>query len=94
MEINDKVYQPAHYAASKIEVLEYIEDRKFNYNLGQVCKYISRAGLKDSMLQDLRKANFYLEREIELLQAEMFGIEPRKPSEQFAKERDGQKEQA
>lgn len=35
---------PAHYRDGKIEVIDYIEDKGFGYNLGNVIKYVSRAG--------------------------------------------------
>jgi hypothetical protein len=44
-----------------------IEAWEMNFNLGNVIKYICRAGLKNiSDLEDLRKAAWYLNREIEL----------------------------
>ena len=53
--INDPVNHPSHYTSSKIEVIEYILDHGFDYLLGNVVKYISRAGLKskDTEIQDL-----------------------------------------
>ena len=60
--INDPVNHPSHYTSSKIEVIEYILDHGFDYLLGNVVKYISRAGLKskDTEIQDLEKAQVYL----------------------------------
>ena len=56
---------PAHYRDGKIEVIDYIEDKGFGYNLGNVIKYVSRAGKKsDKIVEDLEKAKWYLEREI------------------------------
>jgi hypothetical protein len=56
---------PAHYRDGKIEVIDYIEDKGFGYNLGNVVKYVSRAGKKsDKIIEDLEKAKWYLEREI------------------------------
>ncbi|MDY2737114.1 DUF3310 domain-containing protein, partial [Intestinibacter sp.] len=43
----DKVNHPAHYNTGKIEVIDYIEDQDLNFHLGNVVKYISRAGKKD-----------------------------------------------
>ena len=64
---NDPVLKPAHYTSGKIEVLDFIEDQKFNYKRACVVRYVSRAGKKDPAkeLEDLRKAKFYLDREIE-----------------------------
>jgi hypothetical protein len=62
----DEVNNPSHYTDGKIEVIEYIEDKKFGFNLGNSIKYISRAGKKDKTktIQDLEKARWYLDREI------------------------------
>jgi hypothetical protein len=40
------------------------------FNLGNAIKYISRAGRKDNTLEDLKKAKFYLDYEISMLEAE------------------------
>ncbi len=69
-EINDKINHPTHYTDGKIEVIDYIEDKKFNYHLGNAIKYISRAGKKDDYVQDLEKAKWYINREIERYQKE------------------------
>lgn len=63
--LHDAVQHPSHYTDSKIEVIDYIEDKKFNYHLGNAVKYISRAGKKDDYVQDLEKAVWYINREIE-----------------------------
>ena len=42
-----------------------------NFNLGNVAKYVSRAGKKGDALQDLEKAKWYLEREINNLKVEL-----------------------
>lgn len=69
--LDDPVNHPSHYTSSKIEVIEYILDHGFDYLLGNVIKYISRAGLKskETEIQDLEKARWYLNRKIELLKA-------------------------
>lgn len=73
--LNDPVNHPSHYTSSKIEVIEYILDHGFDYLLGNVVKYVSRAGLKskDTEIQDLEKARWYLNRKIEMLKAEKGG---------------------
>lgn len=65
---DDPVNHPYHYTFGEIEVLDAIEDWNLPYHLGNVVKYVVRAGHKgtDSYLQDLKKARFYLERYIEL----------------------------
>ena len=60
----DLVNQPPHYTAGGIETIDFIEAKKLNYNLGNVIKYLTRADHKGSKLEDLRKAQWYLSREI------------------------------
>lgn len=66
----DNVNKPAHYMQGGIEVIDYIEAKGFdkNWNLANVIKYVSRAGYKISKLEDLKKAQFYLTREIKKLE--------------------------
>lgn len=68
--INDVVNRPAHYTDGKIEVIEYIEDKKLGFCLGNAIKYISRAGKKDPTkeIEDLKKAKWYIERRIKELE--------------------------
>lgn len=66
-ECYDAINRPAHYCKDrKIQPIQVIEDWKLGFNLGSALKYISRAGRKDDRIQDLEKAVFYLNREIEL----------------------------
>ena len=60
----DMVNHPQHYSAHGIEPIDYIESHDLNFNLGNVIKYVSRAPFKGTELQDLKKAKWYLEREI------------------------------
>ena len=60
----DSVNNPAHYTAGGIETIDFIEAKKLNYNLGNVIKYLTRADYKGNKLEDLRKAQWYLTREI------------------------------
>lgn len=59
------VDHPSYYQG-KIEVIDFIEDKKLGFNLGNCVKYISRAGKKnpDKRIEDLKKARWYLDREI------------------------------
>ena len=69
----DNVDRPSHYTEGrKYETIEVIEDWDLGFRLGNALKYISRAGRKDpsKTVEDLRKAVFYIEREISALQAE------------------------
>lgn len=67
---NDNVNHPSHYTDGKIEVIDFIEDKKLNYHRGNVVKYVSRAGKKDPSkeIEDLKKAQWYLNREIQRLE--------------------------
>lgn len=60
----DMVNHPQHYSAHGIEPIDYIESHNLNFNLGNVIKYVSRAPFKGTELQDLKKAKWFLEREI------------------------------
>ena len=62
--IEDKVNSPAHYKVGGIETIDFIEVKRLNYNLGNVVKYITRADHKANRLEDLQKAQWYLDREI------------------------------
>lgn len=66
---NDPVNRPAHYTDGKIEVIEFIEDKKLGFCLGNAVKYIARAGKKDptKTVEDLNKAKWYIERRIKEL---------------------------
>lgn len=64
MQKADPVNHPTHYKVGGIETIDFIEAKKLGYNLGNVVKYITRSDHKGNRLQDLRKAQWYLEREI------------------------------
>jgi hypothetical protein len=63
----DNVNSPAHYKAGGIETIDFIEAKELGYNLGNVIKYVSRADHKGKKLEDLKKAEWYLAREIKNL---------------------------
>lgn len=58
------VHHPPHYNQGRFEVIDVIEDWKLGFHLGNTVKYIARAGHKGDRIEDLRKALWYLEREI------------------------------
>lgn len=60
----DMVNHPPHYTAGGIETIDFIEAKKLGYNLGNVVKYITRSDLKGDRLENLKKAQWYLNREI------------------------------
>lgn len=63
-EAKDNVNSPSHYLTGGIETIDYIEAKNLNYNLGNVVKYVSRSDYKGKKLEDLKKARWYLCREI------------------------------
>jgi len=66
----DNVNHPAHYRAGGIETIDFIEAKDLNYRLGNAVKYITRAKHKGNELEDLKKAQWYLNREIDKLTGE------------------------
>ena len=70
--MSDNVNHPSHYTDGKIEVIDFIEDKKLGYHLGNAVKYICRAGKKDPAkeVEDLQKAAWYINREIQRLEAQ------------------------
>ncbi len=64
----DLINRPPHYTYSAIEPVDAIEAWGLNFFLGNVVKYCVRAEHKGSQLSDLKKARFYLEREIARLE--------------------------
>ena len=60
----DVINHPSHYTRGKIEVIDFIKDQQLPYHLGNVIKYIARAGHKGDKLEDLKKARWYLDRYI------------------------------
>lgn len=67
---NDAVNHPAHYCDGGIETLDFILAKRLDFLLGQVVKYVSRAGKKAPAkeLEDLQKARFYLDKKIQVLE--------------------------
>ena len=87
VKVGDPVNHPAHYNAGKIEVIEFIEDQKFGYNIGNAVKYLARYGKKktEKAAEDLAKARWYILREMELLHARQGGKAPARPNEMTAR---------
>ena len=63
----DKVNHPSHYKVGGIETIDFIEAKNLGYNLGNVVKYITRADHKGNKLEDLKKAQWYLNRAVSKL---------------------------
>lgn len=68
------IENPKHYGGkdNPYEAIKVIEAWELNFNLGNTAKYISRAGKKDpkKWIEDLEKAAWYLNREIQTLKDE------------------------
>ncbi len=69
--MKEQINHPDYYQG-KIEVIDFIEAHNLNFNIGNVVKYLTRAGKKRQMcirergkLTALEKAQWYLSREIE-----------------------------
>lgn len=65
--LHDPVEHPTHYTMGGIEVIDAIEAWSLGFHLGNVVKYVARSAHKGSQLEDLRKARWYLDREIQRL---------------------------
>jgi hypothetical protein len=63
----DLVNSPFHYQGNKFEVIDIIDDFNLSFNTGNAIKYILRADKKGNQKQDLLKAIWYLEHEINKL---------------------------
>jgi len=77
--MTDTVNNPKHYTShpSGVECIEITEH--MNFCLGNAVKYIWRASLKGKEIEDLRKARWYIDREIQRL-AEMRSLDSWKPN--------------
>ena len=62
---NTQVENPKHYNYGNYEVIDVIEDWKLNFHLGNAVKYIARCEHEGDKITDLKKARFYIQREIE-----------------------------
>jgi hypothetical protein len=71
LKVNDPINHPSHYAdgwSNGAEVIDITEN--LNFNRGNAVKYLARAGAKDPAreIEDLEKARWYVDREIQRLQ--------------------------
>lgn len=64
--VKEAVDHPAHYGGEHdpYEAIKVIEAWGLGFHLGNAVKYLARAGRKGDRLEDLRKARWYLDREI------------------------------
>ena len=65
-----QINHPSHYGGenNEYEAIKVIEAWELDFTLGNAVKYICRAGKKDDMVQDLKKAKWYIERKISFLE--------------------------
>ena len=69
--MGDIVNHPLHYNVYKYEVIDIIDEFfKDNYHLGNVFKYMARCKYKGNELEDLKKARWYLDHYIVLMDKE------------------------
>lgn len=76
-EKKESINHPSHYGgqSNTYEAIKIIEALDLGFCLGNTVKYISRAGKKDptKTLEDLKKARWYLDREIQKLEHKALG---------------------
>ena len=66
MMANESVNHPKHYNAGNIEVIDVIDDWHLGFYEGNIIKYVGRSQHKGQRLEDLKKAQWYLNRLIEI----------------------------
>lgn len=71
-DMKEVVNHPKHYQGKGgMEAIDVIEGFELGFNLGNAIKYILRAKRKDDVIQDLRKAIWYIRREISRINEDM-----------------------
>ena len=68
-EVNKNVSHPSHYNQG-IEPIDIIESWGLNFSLGNAIKYILRSPYKGKQIEDLEKARWYIDREINRLKGD------------------------
>lgn len=69
--MNDNIKHPSHYVEGrKFEPKDVIRDWDLNFNLGNAVKYLARAGRKADIVEDLKKAQQYIQFELDAIEAE------------------------
>jgi hypothetical protein len=62
------IERPDYYRVTNIEAIDVIEAWKLGFHLGNVIKYVARDGQKEPLIDDLKKARWYLDRYIDYLE--------------------------
>lgn len=73
LRMSDSVNHPSHYTSGGIETIDYMEAKatpeEFRGHLRLTAlKYLSRAGLKNDTLEDLKKARWYIDYLIDFIE--------------------------
>ena len=68
--VDSNPISPEHYKRLSPEPKDVIRSWGLNFNLGSAVKYISRAGHKDDIIQDLKKAQQFIQFEINYLEGD------------------------
>ena len=69
--MSDNIKHPSHYVEGrKYEPKDVIRDWRLNFNVGSAVKYLSRAGRKNDIVEDLKKAQEFIQFEIDAIEAE------------------------
>lgn len=79
---NSRQSSPDHYSRLSPQPIEVIEAWGLDFEMGSALKYIARAGHKEDELRDLRKAIWFLNRKLEVREAQLAGLQPPAPSAQ------------
>jgi len=66
--MTEQVTHPTHYNKGKIEVWDFIVDQNLDFLLGNVIKYVCRAGNKGDQLTDIKKAKAYIDKYISVIE--------------------------
>ena len=75
--MSDSVKHPSHYVEGrKFEPKDVIRDWGLNFNVGSAVKYLARAGRKADIVEDLRKAQEFIQFEIDAIEAERATAKP------------------
>ena len=64
----DPVNHPAHYNYGSIEVIDAIEAWDLGFHIGNAIKYLARYKQKGNPVEDLKKARWYIDRQIALIE--------------------------
>lgn len=88
----ENINHPKHYQGNKFEAIDIIEDFNLNFCLGNAIKYILRAGKKGDKTEDIEKAIWYLNREIDKTKCPICGKSKYVPEDEVCLECSKEKE--